>query len=367
MVAISQTTAALAEKQHSGLISSWLVSVEGDKRTRTLRVTDIVKASNNEFLLEAAYGITGENLGTIKAEISQVGQEVKMILVNQADTKIVTVQQSETVFSGTATLKNGVTKKVTITKVFEDEALVDKKTNNNEIPNIKKNEIDVPTACGAFLGGWSGAWPNVGQVWLWIVEVDAKCNAKYSYGVSVKVPNTFRIAEIKNGILSIPRPSGTSSFEIQKNELVGQYSGSDGTNSGTLQKINVTDGSLGEKRTAQLAAESSTPINPSTDVPKDCADFFGTWSGSWSQGNFGEQWLRVISVDNKCVAKYSYLPSKNTPRFFETVEIKKGILSFICNKSTGGICNFERRGEKIWGNYNNSGGGSNSGVFQKIE
>lgn len=360
----AQTT-PLAELQ-TKLISSWLVSVDGENRTRTLKIKGSTKKPDG-LLLEADYGWTDGKQTAIKAEINQTIQENKLVLITQADTKIIAAQTPDGKFTGTFALKNGVTKKVTITKLSENELQATRESALSTAPTIQKPGTDVSAACAAFLGGSTGTWPNIGRVWLWVVEVNAQCVAKYSYGINPKVPTSFKTTEIKNGILTIPRPSGTTTFEVRGDELVGHYSGSDGSNSTTHQRIQLSGDSLRKLRADQMAAETVIATPPAADVPAICADFFGSWVGTWSQGNFDEQRLRIVRVDSKCVARYSYASAKSVSRIFETAEIRDGTLSFVCNSSTGGTCVFRRSGDALYASYSNPAGGQNSANFKKTQ
>lgn len=357
----AQTT--LAQLQ-TDLVSTWLVKVNGENRTRTLRINGIEQKAVDTFLLDAVYGMSDERQSTVKAEVNQIGQERTLILITQAASKIVVTQMPTGAFSGTFTLKNGTTKGISFEKISENDLKSTVTSALNSVPTIEKPAADVPAPCASFLGGWSGVWPNIGRTWLWVVSVDAKCGAKYSYGISSSVPNSYKTADIKEGVLTLPRPSGATYFQLQGDELSGRYSGSDGENSASLQRVQLSGDSLAALRAEQKAASVITA--PAADVPASCASFFGGWTGTWSQGGFGAQWLRIVSVDAKCIAKFTYSSSKTIMNDFQTAEIKQGELSFVCNKSTGGTCVFERHGAELWGSYSNSGGGRNNGVFRKI-
>lgn len=98
----------------------------------------------------------------------------------------------------------------------------------NAEPTIEKPPADVPAPCAAYVGSWSGRWPFAGRIWLWVVSVDAKCVAQYAYTGSTAVPREYLTAEIKDGVLAIPRPGGTTTFQMRGEDLLGRYAGSDG-------------------------------------------------------------------------------------------------------------------------------------------
>jgi len=102
---------------------------------------------------------------------------------------------------------------------------------------LTKPAADVPPQCAAFNGRWTGTWTNGDQDWLSIVEVDAKCVAKFAYLSNPKVPTRFRVAEIKNAELSIQCGDGTCRFTVHGDEIWGNYSGPDGVGRVVKKKI----------------------------------------------------------------------------------------------------------------------------------
>lgn len=105
---------------------------------------------------------------------------------------------------------------------------------------------------------------------------------------------------------------------------------------------------------------------PSADVPASCAAFSGKWTGTWGYG-VGQQWLWVVSIDAGCVAKIAYLGNSGRPNAFESVAIRDGVLTWLCNKSTSGTCVLKPNGDELWANYTNPFGGFNNAVFKRIQ
>lgn len=120
-------------------------------------------------------------------------------------------------------------------------------------------------------------------------------------------------------------------------------------------------------QTLQVDASKAIAIEkPAPDVPASCAAFGGHWTAKWSLGGY-EAWLWVAKIDTKCSIRYAYLDHARPPKSLATAEIKDGTLSFICNRSTGGTCIFERKGDELWVSYSNPAGGTNSAVFKKVQ
>lgn len=225
---VSAQTELLAELR-AELISPWLVTVGGEDRTRTLRITDAAQKTDGTILLEAIYGWSDGRQSPIKAVISQTAQERKLTITTQAGSRIIAIEKASGVFTGVFTLKSGEEKNVTITKFSEKPSAT----------------INVPPSCEAldtaFRGVWVGTWRqgNIPQQWLRISEVDANCKAKFSYSSN---PNSFgtETAEIKKGVLSFlcnSSTNGTCSFTRVGAKLSASYSNpSGGRNTATFEK-----------------------------------------------------------------------------------------------------------------------------------
>jgi hypothetical protein len=217
------------------MISSWKVAVAGETRPRILKITGVGKNSEGTFLLEAAYGYADERQTSIHAEAVQTNQEFKLVLTTQANTKIVAIQMPNGEFEGTFTLKNGVTKGVTITKLsdIELQLAIDAAKRARTSVLMVPPKADVPESCAAFYGVWEGKW-NTGSggggystFRIWVPEVETDCTAKFSYKNtnSGDIPTGFGNAQIKQGVLSARcgADSEGCSFERHGDQLWGRY------------------------------------------------------------------------------------------------------------------------------------------------
>lgn len=234
---------ALAQSK-ADLTGTWVVTVAGEARTRTLIVSAEAPTPDGA-LLQAKYGMSDESQGAISAEMKKAADGRQLVLTTQANTKIIATEQPDGRFTGTFTLKTGAVKDVSIARLGEGQVLA----------------------------------------------------------------------------------------------------------------------------TAKPAA-SNAAVPPSSDVPPDCAAYYGNWLGRWSQGSAGEVYLRIAEVRStggSCSVRYSYSSSPTTTPGKKTAEIKDGTLVFVCNSSTGGTCVFERKSDSLWASYSNPIGGGNNGVFKRIE
>lgn len=229
---------------HAELVSPWLVTVEGDARSRTLTITNATQKSDEVFSLDAMFGFSDGAQPAATVEVMQIGNERKLTISAKSGARIVAAQAIDGSFIGTFTTGKGEAKAVTITKISKDE---------------------------------------------------------------------------QQAIRESARVASTSIIE-----------------------------------------------KPAADVPASCASFSGKWTGTWTQGGVGQNWLWVAKVEANCTAKIAYLGRNRTPSSFETVDIKDGVLQWLCNQSTGGTCVLKYQGDELLASYSNPSGGVNNAVFRRI-
>lgn len=221
------------------LVSAWLVTVDGEERTRTLKITGVEQKDSGIFPLEAVYGWTDGNQTPVRAEISQTGQERTLLLTTQPGSKIAATQKSDGNYLGTFTSTSGQTKGLKIEKV-SDESLRTKIAAANASRAagvIVEPGSDVPKECAAFSGRWTGNWPYYGQTWLWVVEVGANCVAKCISWTTSAVPTRFQSCDIKDNVLVRQKSDGAEYYQLRGDELWARYVYSGGQNNAVFRKL----------------------------------------------------------------------------------------------------------------------------------
>lgn len=240
-------TKPLAELQ-TELISPYLVTVEGESRMRTLRITGAAQKSDGALLLEATYGWIDNPPGVsppVVASVNQSSQEIRLVFTSQANSKVTSIRSPDGSFEGTISYRNGETKTIKIQKLSENELQLKVVAVQNARAKtiIIRPVADVPADCAALSGEWTGAWSQggIGQYWLWVVGVDTNCMAKFAYLSHSRPPVGFATAVIKNGALSFicnSSTGGTCVFKRSGNMLHANYSNpSGGSNYAAFEKI----------------------------------------------------------------------------------------------------------------------------------
>ncbi len=224
------------------IVSAWIVEIQGDARTRTLHIRGAERKRDENWDLDASYGWTGRHQTTVKSELTVKPDGYKLTFTTQANSLIVAEGSGAGILIGTFTAKSGNIKPVKLTRITEEDLSklqASPSTEGNR--KIVQPGPEVPIACGSLVGGWTGNWGYQGydEGWLWVVQVDSACIAKYRFG-RTGYRGPFKTAEIRKGVLSTPcNDGGTCSFERQGNRLFGRWDGPAGTHSWTFEKGNI--------------------------------------------------------------------------------------------------------------------------------
>lgn len=225
------------EQIKAEMISSWVVAVEGESRTRTIKISAASLQPDSSVRLDAVYGWIDGNQTAISASLVQSGQDVKLLLTTQAGSNVKATHTSDGLFVGTFTPTNGAAKPVKIQKVSNDEL----QTKIDAVKATMGGVIvapgpDVPKDCAAFSGRWAGNWPGYGRTWLWVAQVSAICIAKCTQPDTADIPNKnrFQFCDITDKVLVLKGSAATLSYELHGDELWARYVSSSGQQNNTV-------------------------------------------------------------------------------------------------------------------------------------
>jgi hypothetical protein len=170
-----------------------------------------------------------------------------------------------------------------------------------------------------------------------------------------------------NGLRRLSFVTQADSVVVADEQPDGSFVGTFKFKNGSVKPVLVSRATSAAPSAAR-APDPAAPQPLAADTPAHCAAFHGNWAGAWTQGSFGRLFLRVVAIDvtgDKCVARYSFTSAETPPKVVFRAEISDGVLSFVCNRSTGGTCQFKRSGDELWGSYTSTSG-NNSGVFRPV-
>lgn len=220
--------------------TSWIATVEGEAKTRTIAITTVSPKADGVLELQANYSFTGGNVYPVQAQLSQSVSPRQLTLITPADTKIVATERADGSFQGTFTLKDGRVKGIIITRLSGDIQLAAAKPATGTLAG------DVPAECAAYVGAWVGRWNQggFGDMYLRITDVRSVggegCMARYSYSSSATTVPGKKTLEIKDGAIAFVCNSstgGTCVFTRKSDALWASYSNTmGGQNSGTFKR-----------------------------------------------------------------------------------------------------------------------------------
>lgn len=225
------------------LVSPWLVTIKDQARTLVLRVAALKQAESNSFTLDATYGFIDGRQDVVEAKAVQAAEALKVSFKTQSGNRYEFSQASELSFTGTYTDTKGNVKTVSATRTSEIE--VKDHLASYQVGRMRSALItpadDVPKACAAFAGRWTGHWPGYGQTWLWVTEVSASCVAKCMNWNNAGFPSMFQTCDIRNGVLERLKPDGVERYEIHGDEVWATYDMGSSRNNTVFKKLSAIE------------------------------------------------------------------------------------------------------------------------------
>lgn len=219
------------------VIGMWDFVIENINEVVYLRIDKATAQSEGVYSLDAVYGWPTRERPVKSAELTRSGKETRLTFTAHNGGNAKAVQSDDGSFVGTWEYKSNPVRQIKIVKLA---AGIDPSKTADAI--FVKPDADVPKACAAFVGHWSGTWGyGIGQTWLWVASVDPKCVAKIAYFDYAAIPRTFEEVEIKGDSLEWlcnKSTRGTCRLSAHGDELWANYTNpSGGTNSAVFKKL----------------------------------------------------------------------------------------------------------------------------------
>lgn len=241
-VAMSEAADTNIDNIQKDFVGSWIVEVDGEARTRTLNIKAVERKRDGVWILDSTYGWTDGGQTTVNAELITKPEGYRLQLTTQANSLISAEYSGTALFSGTFTWSSGKVRPVRLERLSREEI-------SNRAANLTASRMrsaiklpgpDVPAECASLVGGWTGHWGiHGGEQWLWVVEVDTNCVAKYQIG-RTGYWGPFKSAEIRKGVLSTAgAEDGTIQWSRHGDELWASYSGPSGRTNAVHRKIKI--------------------------------------------------------------------------------------------------------------------------------
>lgn len=154
---ISSTQEKGLAQLQTELVGTWIATVQGDTRPRTLNILNVLRKSENTFSLEAMFGYSDIPQSAADVEIEQIATLRKLLLTAKSGAKIVATQTQKETFSGRLVYPDGITKVVSLRKLPADKlrAKVESSHSSPELLLVYWSSKDC-TWCTYWESSWSG-------------------------------------------------------------------------------------------------------------------------------------------------------------------------------------------------------------------
>lgn len=122
---ISLTTPALAqvslEKIRQELIAPWLMTVQGEPRSRILRINEVSQDTEGSFLINAVFGWIDGEASIVRIELIQSAQQRRLVVRTVPGAMISVLQAPDGSFAGTFKTSQGAEAPVRMERVVEEQ------------------------------------------------------------------------------------------------------------------------------------------------------------------------------------------------------------------------------------------------------
>lgn len=209
-------TTARAVPAADGLVASWAVHIDGDDTQRTLRIVGIEPAELGAARVFALLGPRGQRLGPVAVELGEDHAVTTMRLTTATGARFDMRRSHDGAFVGQVTAASGAVRPVRFSRMGPGED-----TGTAGAHYIVRPGADVPADCAGYSGLWQGDWVYGarGRAWIWVLEVDADCQAKVAMLRELKRPAGFRVVQIRAGVAELPNANGSDVFRLVGGEL----------------------------------------------------------------------------------------------------------------------------------------------------
>jgi hypothetical protein len=207
-----------------------------------------------------------------------------------------------------------------------------------------------------------------------VTTVDGKFELTAVYGYLGSNLEAVKAQYLISGVeksIALKTPADTKITASQKsNDL---YSGTFVSKSGNSKSVNLerTTNDLASQRVSKNKYRKSDVKVPGSDVPKECAWFFGYWEGEWRAGGYGIQRMWVVDVMPDCSLKtsgHSNSSDEITSHKFFTAKVVGGKFSYPCGPASDrGVCYFSQGSFGRMNAFADHGANSNNGSFKRVE
>lgn len=192
------------------LLGSWLVAVSDQPLLRVIEFTAIDRTASG-WMLSAQVGRYDEPSRTVRMSL-RLDVEGRM-LFDTGRLEMALEQAAPDRLAGSYRADPGAPIAHAMLERWptaEIRARAETAQRDRTQASIRPPGLDVPPACAAFSGVWSGTWSNsaLRRTWLWVMEIETDCSIRYAWRDQMGPPPRLFAGRIIDGELEIPMTDG---------------------------------------------------------------------------------------------------------------------------------------------------------------
>lgn len=204
---------ALAAEPDVGqsLVGYWRISSEGESPT-FLQILRVGPPAQGSAQAEAEIGLNRRVTVGLGVDVFASAQGLRLRFVVQG-ARFDLRRVGEAEFAGHRVNRSGVEKVLRMTRVDDP----------GDVPAsspalyVVQPGADVPAECAGFSGLWKGQWlfGTQAPLWVWVLEVDARCQARVAYMTRFVRPRIAQALSISGGTITVRSLAGGSAVVLR--------------------------------------------------------------------------------------------------------------------------------------------------------
>lgn len=197
------------------LVASWSIEVAGDTTQRTLRILRVDAAAAPDARLVAQIGFRGQRMVPVAVVLDEAAVPT-LRFTTPLGARAELRQTDAGRFEGQWTLPDGEVRAARLLRMAPGED-----SSPGAPLYIVKPSPEVPAACAALSGLWEGQWAYLGwgRVWVWVLDVDARCQARVVLQSRLARPRAFQRIDVSDGRGVLPYGQGSYALKLSGDEL----------------------------------------------------------------------------------------------------------------------------------------------------
>lgn len=223
------------------LTGYWQLAVEGAPRTGFLNILRVGPTGPAQAQAEAEIGLSRLGARPLNVDVTATGGGFSLRFVTPHGARVDLQGTAEGEFTGSHIDRAGESRPLRMTRIDDPASIPER----SPALYVVKPGPEVPPECAAFSGLWGGRWlfATKAPLWLWVLEVDARCRATIAYMSQFTRPRDSQQIEIKQGAITVRSLAGGSVVVLRmgQDEIKAHLTSPHGDRGNSIQLTRLPD------------------------------------------------------------------------------------------------------------------------------